>query len=145
MNIKEAIEDYIMVDTPQPIPAVDYGVDEELFDEMINFILNLDPEQLTIEQVEKVIDIIERIEILANPGEENTFEAMIAKKTVASKKQYSRSWYRRNKSKIEARKEKFKKSAEYKKRKRAKKSKEKANQTATGRPKRRYNTKGHVN
>ena len=123
-------------------PDVSFNFDADMFNRMADFIMALEPEQLSDEQSQKVLDIINDIEVDTDDIEEST---MKTKKTLASKNQYGRSYYRKNKTKVKARKQKFLNSAEAKKRDRKKKIMDKSDRTPTGRRKIRYNTKGHTN
>ena len=135
------INKYIYTDDDVPA-GVDFNYDEALFNKMADFIMELEPEQLTDNQADKVMEIITDIEVDVEDIDESTPKT---KKTLASKGQYGRQYYRRNKVKVKARKEKFENSAEAKKRKRKKKIMDKSDRTPTGRNKVRYNTKGHTN
>lgn len=145
-KILEKLEDYMTVSMFEPTPEVKFVSDEELFNRMADFITSLDPEVLTDEQIETVIDILDDLEILVDDGDEAVEEAAKrAKKTLASKKTYGRQWYRKNKTKVKTQKEKMKKSAEGRKRAKAKTRMLRGNKTPTGRPVRKYNTQGHTN
>ena len=122
---------------------VDY--DESLFDEMVEFILTLEPNQLTDEQNEAIIDLYEDFEIASGEDgdedddeDEDIEERRLAKRTKAGSRRKAKAYYRRHKSKIKRRKKKFKRSAKGKKRKRMTKLKAKSGRTATGRKKVRY-------
>lgn len=137
MDILEQIEDFMSPSVPLEIEF-----DGSLFDRMAEFLMKLEPDQLSDEQLEELIGIMDDLEM---QGEEEANEAKMAKKTLASKNTYSKQWYRRNKSKIKRRKEKLKKSAEGKKRERKKDSMRSSNKTPTGRPLRKYHTSKHTN
>ena len=146
-KILEKIEDYMVVSMMEPTPEVMYGGEEELFNKMADFIVSLDPEVLTDEEIEGVMDIINDLEILAGTDDELELEeaAKRAKKTLASKKTYGRQWYAKNKTKVKKTKKKIEKSAEGRKRQRRKGIMLRGNKTPTGRPVRKYNTRGHTN
>ena len=76
-------------------------------------------------------DIIDKIDLML--GE--TFANKLAKKSSTKKKQVQRQYYARKKTTIQARKEKFEKSAEGEKRKKKKDTMEKVNKTPTGKKK----------
>lgn len=145
-KILERLEDYMTVSMLEPTPEVSFTSDEELFNRMADFITSLDPEVLTDEQIETVIGILDDLEILVDDGDEVVEgKAKRAKKSLASKKTYGRQWYAKNKTKVKKQKEKMQKSAEGRKRERKKGTMLRGNKTPTGRPVRRYNTRGHTN
>lgn len=144
-KILEKLEDYIMVSMLEPTPEVAFVSDEELFNRMADFITDIDPDILTDEQLETAIGILDDIEILIDDGDAVEEAAKRAKKTLASKKTYGRQWYAKNKTKVKKQKEKMQKSAEGRKRQRKKGTMLKGNKTPTGRPVRKYNTRGHTN
>ena len=109
--------------------------DDIIFDRLMNFIMELDPEILSDEQLEEISDILDKIEM---HGEEVS-ELRRAKRSGAEKKRISRQFYRRNKQNIRKKRAKFKKSAEGRKRKRVKTRMAKSNKTPLGRRKITYN------
>lgn len=131
----------------EPKPEVQFVTDEELFDRMADFITDLDPDTLTDEQLDNAIKIMDDLEILMDDPEDELTEvrAKRAKRDLPSKKTYGRQWYRKNKQKVKIRKRKMMKSAEGRKRERAEPRLKKSGKTPTGRPIRKYNTKGHTN
>ena len=131
ITITEAIEDYI-VDTPE----LDAKRESESFERVLNFIINLEPEQLTDEQLDEVVSIIDMLEF---QGEDGISEVIRAKKSTAEKKREARQFWRRNKAKIKLRRKKFKLSAKGRKRKQLKKRMEKVNKTPLGRKRIQYN------
>jgi hypothetical protein len=135
------IDQYIYTDE-ETDPDANFNFDENLFNRMADFIMELEPEQLTDSQIDTILGIIDDIEVDTDDIEESIRKT---KKTLASDNQYGRSYYRKNKSKVKTRKKKFQNSAEAKKRERKKKIMDKSDRTPTGRKKVRYNTKGHTN
>jgi len=108
-------------------------LDEQLFNKMMDFIIELDENQLTEEQLDKVVDIIDNIDF-----EEEITELRRAKKTTMQKKLYARKYRKKNRQKIKMKKKKFQRSAEGKKRKRLAQRMSKAHKTPTGRRKVQY-------
>jgi len=126
-------EDYMLPKDDSPI------IDEKLFDRMIDFIISLEPANLDDEQVQEVINIIDAIE-----DEEDLIEVRtpkLAKRTLATKNQYSKKWYRKNRNKIKRRKAKLRRSSQGRKRIKAKVRLAKQGRTATGRKKVRYHVR----
>jgi len=119
MNIIEQI------DTILGNPTIQWDTDENLFMKMADFIIDLDPEMLDDKQIQEVMDIIDLLDV------PDVTEVKLAGKSSTDKKNYSRRYTRKNKTKIQSTKEKFKKSAEGKKRKRNKKRLSNHNLTPT--------------
>jgi hypothetical protein len=94
---------------------VEFKDDGELFNRMARFIFDLDPDILSDEQIKKVEDIIDTIEIM-DKGEEKIEELKSAHKSTAGKNSYAKKWYRMNKHKVKRRREQFRRSSEGKKR-----------------------------
>jgi hypothetical protein len=77
--------------------------DEELFDKMVDFIVSLDPDQLTEDQLNTVTEIIEEFEFeeqVADTGE--VAEARFLRKTTRAQRRKQKIWRKRNKAKIKA-------------------------------------------
>lgn len=139
MEIVETIDD--ILDQENYILPKDNSsiIDEKLFDRMMEFIINLEPANLDDNQVQEVINIIDDIE-----DDENLTEVRnpkLAKRTLATKNQYSKKWYRKNRNKIKRRKAKLKRSSQGRKRIKAKVRLAKQGRTATGRRKVRYHVR----
>ena len=113
----------------------EFSFDELMFNKMANFIINLDPNDLNDDQIQEVINMIEKLEI------EIVQEERLARKTLQPKNQYSKKWYRANKTEIKRRKEKFARSSEGRKRSRREGKLAKIGKTATGRRQVKYNTR----
>jgi len=109
-------------------------LDESLFNKMMDFIIELDENELTEDQITKVVDILSDIEF-----EEDVSELKRTKRTNIQKKQYARKYRKANRNKIKMKKKKFQRSAEGKKRKRLAKRMAKSKKTPTGRRKVKYN------
>lgn len=109
---------------------------DELFGRMAEFIMSLDPEMLSDDELEEAISILQEIEIAFG---ENIEEAKLAKNAGATKKSYARKWYRMKKNDIKKGKERLKRSSEGRKRLRIKDRLAKSKRTPTGRKKVRYN------
>jgi len=129
MDILLEIEDYVD------------EIAQVMFNRAINFLLAIDPEILTDKQLEDLMNIISSIEFLGGGME----EAKRAKKSLATIKQYSRSYYRKNKISLKGKKERVKNTVDGRKRKKNKKKNAKAKKTPSGRSQIIYNTQKHVN
>lgn len=130
-TITEKIEDFIVSNA-----SVLWSMDEQLFSKMFEFITNLDPDVLTDDQIEFVMNIIQDMETQSDLEE----SILKSKKSKMSHNRYSKKYARLNKKKIKDKKKKF--DDEMKNRK---KVMSKSGRTATGRNKTRYNTRGHTN
>lgn len=141
MNIFDKI-DYIMEQEDKVLPKgstkvnLDYNFDDKLFDRMANFIINLEPESLSDDQLGEVINMIDSLEVDVDDIQEGR---MLAQKSKLSKNQYSKKWYRKNRSRIKDRKKRFKKNAEGRKMKRMKEIRGRSGRTSTNRKKLQYN------
>lgn len=138
MEILETIDD--ILDQEDYILSKDdnHIIDEKLFDRMANFIINLEPANLDDNQVQEVINIIDDIE------DDDLIEVRtpkLAKRTLATKNQYSKKWYRKNRNKIKRRKAKLARSSQGRKRMKAKVRLARQGKTATGRKKVRYHVR----
>ena len=107
------------------------NVDEQLFNKMLDFILDLNEETLTEEQLNTIISIIEEIDI----DEDSLDEKRRAKRTKQDKRIYARQYRKKNRQKIKMKRKKFQRSAEGKRRKRVKKRMAQSNKSPTGRRK----------
>lgn len=146
MNLFEKIDD-ILEQEDNILPSkgetkidLDFSFDEEMFDKMANFIINLDPDRLSDSQVESVIKMIEDLE----PETEEIDELRtpkLAKRTSSTKNQYSKKWYRKNKTEIKRRKKKFRRSSEGRKRENKREKLSRQGKTPTGRKKVRYHVR----
>jgi hypothetical protein len=119
---------------------LDFSFDEEMFDKMANFIINLDPDKLNDNQVEAVIKMIEDLEPEVEEIEELR-KPKLAKRTPATKNQYSKKWYRKNRTHVKRRKKKFRRSAEGRKRANKREILARQGRTPTGRKKVRYHVR----
>lgn len=143
MNLLETIDDILeQEDSVLPKKSkvkLDFSFDEKMFSKMANFIINLDPDDLSDSQVQEVINMIEELET-ENKEEEiqEVRNPKLAKRTSAIKNQASKKWYRANKTQIRRRKAKFRRSSEGRKRSQAKERLARQGRTATGRKKVRY-------
>jgi hypothetical protein len=122
---------------------LEFNFDEALFDKMANFIINLEPDKLTDEQLEKVINMIEDLEPdleeVQEQEQQQQKKRRRAKKSTGLEKSYGRKWYRMNKVNVKKRKKKFMRSAEGRKRMRLKDRMARIGRTPTGRKKLSYN------
>jgi len=133
-RIDELIDTYINT-VSSIIPGNTFDIDENLFERMINFIIELDPDSLSDEQLDEANSIIEDLE---TAGKEEVSEVKFATRSSVDKRRKSKSYYRKNKSKIKRKKKVFNKSALGRKRKKLKIRMAKQNKSATGRRKVRH-------
>ena len=139
MNLFEKIDDVLEQENsilPKDKTKVksEFTFDEKMFSKMANFIINLEPDKLSDDQIQEVINMIESFEV-----ESIDEKRRLAKKSTLNKNQYSKKWYRSNKTEIKNRKEKFARSSEGRKRGKVKGRMSRAGRTATGRGKVEYN------
>lgn len=117
-------------------------INDDLFERMADFIIELDPDSLSDNQLQEVMDIIDDMEVISNTeddeDEDIVDEVRLAKRTSAQSRLKAKSYYRKNKSKIKIKKKKFKKSAAGKARARKTKIMGASGRTATGRKKTQY-------
>lgn len=142
MKLLETIDD-ILNQGDNFLPAVqgvelDFTSDEQLFEKIANFIINLDPDTLSDAQVDQVLEMIEELEVDDIDEQQQRRISRLAKRTPQSKNQYSKKWYRKNRTAIKRRKAKFRRSAQGRKRMKAKERLARTGRTATGRKKVRY-------
>jgi hypothetical protein len=100
-SVLEQIEDFLTVSTDDGegflggIEHITVDLDEQLFDDMVDFIVSLKPEQLTDEQLEDVQSIIDKFEF-----EERTDEVRLLRKTTRADRKKAKIYRRKNKAKI---------------------------------------------
>ncbi len=146
MNLFDKIDDVleqeanILPKKPDTEVELDYSFDEEMFDRMANFIVNLDPDKLNDDQLEKVINMIEDLEPEVEEIEELR-KPKLAQRTPATKNQYSKKWYRKNRTHVKRRKAKFRRSSEGRKRANKRERLSRQGRTPTGRKKVRYHVR----
>ena len=150
-NILNKMDEYIEVleqESDNILPKnktkmkLSFEFDQKLFDKMANFIINLEPERLEDNQVEEIINIINDIETeIETEDIQELKNPKLAKRTIASKNQASKKWYRANRTKIKRRKQKFRRSSEGRKREKSKERLSRQGRTSTGRKKVRYHTR----
>ena len=109
-KILEQIDDYIIQLSNRSEEGnlqVDY--DEDLFDRMVDFIVSLDPDQLTEDQLDVITGIIEDFEFedqvsddgeVSNEGELS--EVRFLHKTTRTQRRKQKLWRKRNKAKVKA-------------------------------------------
>lgn len=139
MELIDVIDDILEQENtilPKKNKDIDFVVDEEMFNRLANFIINLNPDDLSDEQVEEVIKIIEKLEVETDGEAEIEEGRRLARRTLATKNQLSKKWYRKNKTKVKNHKERLKRSSEGRKRLAMKKRSK--NRTPTGRNKVQY-------
>jgi len=134
MNILERIDEQI--DFMVANPHFEVVADEKLFADMANFLIDIDPEQLTDSQLLKMVEIFTNLESEA----EQVAEEIKAKKTPQSKKTYAAGYYGKKKNDIKKKKVELEKSIKGETRKRMKPIMAKGRKTSTGRHKVTYHT-----
>jgi len=128
MDILEAIDSFVGIPKIQGL-----DLNQELFDRLVNFILNLNPEVLTDKQLEKVAEIIDDLRTEDELEEAKGDARPLAGKSSVDKKMYSRKYGRMNRVKIRKKARELKRSIEGRKRKRMGKINKKKGKTPTGR------------
>lgn len=136
MNIADKLENYL--NENEKLDEFLPDEDTELMSRMFDFIMNLDYENLTEDQLEEVTDIVDNLadedinEIFDD--EDDVDEAVSAKKVKIkpSDKRRRRMEYRRNRAAIKLRAKKFRRTTKYKQWKRMKKRKATSGKTARG-------------
>jgi hypothetical protein len=111
---------------------------QELFDRVVNFIIELEPDSLSDDQLKEVMDILDHLEFEDIEEQKQTRRPKLAKKSTIKKKQYSRQYTRKNRSKIKRKRILLKRSAQGRKRKKLKKRMAQKFRTPTDRLKVRY-------
>jgi hypothetical protein len=110
MNLFDKIDDvleqeaYILPKKEYIEPEDDDGFDEEMFYRMADFIINLDPEQLSDDQLEVAMAIIDDFDAYEDENVQELRKPRLAKRTPATKNQYSKKWYRKNRTHVKRRK-----------------------------------------
>jgi hypothetical protein len=124
-DIQQKLEDYLSEkDSTEYYPEED----TEMMDKMMDFIIGLNSDTLSEEQIDEVTDIIDE---LAN---EPIDEAISAKKVKIkpSEKRQRRMQYRRKRAQIKLKAKKFRRTTKYKQWKRMKERKARSGKTARG-------------
>jgi len=102
-NLLEQIDDYIVkVSDRSTEGSLNVDYDEELFDKMVDFIVSLDPDQLTEDQLGAITEIIEDFEFEEQVSDEPVAEARFLRKTTRAQRKKQALWRKRNKAKIKA-------------------------------------------
>lgn len=124
-DIQKKLEDYLSDDD-----TGDFSPDEdtEMMDRMIEFIMNLDTENLSEDQIDEITDIID---YLADDDMEEAFSAKKVKIRPADKRK-RRMEYRRKRAQIKMKAKKFRRTTKYKRWTRMKKRKATSGKTARG-------------
>lgn len=148
MDLLETIEDVLeqedhILPKKENDVKIEYTFDEDMFNKMANFIVNLDPDKLTIDQIDKVIEMIEDIKMQANADDDVQEKRIpkLAKRTPLQKNQASKKWYRTHRSHVRRREKKLARSAEGKRREAREPRLARQNKTPTERKKLRYHVR----
>jgi hypothetical protein len=142
MNLLETIDDILeqednILSKDDTKVKSEFSFDEQMFSKMANFIINLNPDSLNDGQVQEVINMIEKLE-LEDEDIQEVKKPKLARRTLATKNQASKKWYRKNRTNIKRRKARFKRSSEGRKRLMKKERLARQGRTPTGRKKVRY-------
>jgi hypothetical protein len=121
-NIIEQIDFMIMQ------PDLKLVSDHVVFGEMADLIMSLDPEQLNEVQLQKVVDIIDKIK---SEAELDEVALKRAKPSTQAQKKYAQKYYSDNKDKINRKRDEFEKTVKGQARKRMQPYAAKGNRTAT--------------
>lgn len=120
-------------------PVEEEDIKQELFNRLASFILQLEPDSLSDNQLDEVVDILDQLEFDDEIEEQQKKRRpRLAKKSDIKKRQYSRQYTRKNRALIRRKKLKFKRSGEGRKRGLLKKRMALKFKTPTGRIKVRY-------
>ena len=111
---------------------------QEIFNRVANFILQLEPDSLSDDQLDEVVEILDQLEFDDEIEEQQTRRPVLAKKSSLKKKQYSRQYTRKNRGRIKRKRIQFKRSGEGRKRALLKKRMSLKFRSPTGRKKVRY-------
>jgi len=111
---------------------------QEIFNRVSNFILQLEPDSLSDDQLDEVVEILDQLEFDEEVEEQQKRRPRLAKKSSVKKKQYSRQYTRRNRAQIKRKRSLFKRSSEGRKRALLKKRMALKFRTPTDRVKVRY-------
>lgn len=137
MNIADKLENYL--NESESVDEFMPDEDTELMSRMLDFIMNLDSENLTEDQLEEVTDIIDHvadddINEIFDEDDDEVDEAISARKVKIkpSDKRKRRMEYRRNRAAIKLRAKKFRRTTKYKQWSRMKKRKARSGKTARG-------------
>ena len=130
-RLRTMIGDVNMPDTFGTKPEFE----EEIFDRMWEFIVSLDPQQLSEEQADQIMSIIEDVELEYEGLEEDEVDEVAAKRTriKPSERRKRKQEYRKNKAKIKRAAKKYKRSSRGKQMAKKSKRMKKQGKTATGR------------
>jgi len=136
MNIADKLDNYL--NENEKVDEFMPDEDTELMSRMLDFIMNLNSDNLTEDQVDDVTDIIDQVadddinEIFDD--DEDVDEGVSARKVKIkpSDKRKRRMEYRRNRAAIKLRAKKFRRTTKYKQWKRMKKRKATSGKTARG-------------
>lgn len=119
-------------------PVEEEDIKQELFNRLASFILELEPDSLSDDQLDEVVNILDQLEFDDEVEEQQKRRPRLAKKSDIKKRQYSRQYTRKNRSLIRRTRLKFKRSGEGRKRGLLKKRMALKRKTPTGRMKVRY-------
>lgn len=136
-DVLEQIENIL----DQPAES-EFDKDQDLFNRVVDFIITLEPDSLSDEQIEEVISILDQLEFKEEEDDlaeqKQKRRPKLAKKSSVKKRQYSRKYTRKNRMRIRRKKVLFKRSADGRKRTALKKRMATRFKTPTGRRKVRY-------
>ena len=130
MDIQKKLEDYL-----NDKDSTEYYPEEDtvLMDKMMEFIMNLDTEKLTDDQVEEMMSIVD--DFADEQLDEEMFDEAVTARKVKIKpsdKRKRRQQYRRNRAALKLKAKKFRRTTKYKQWSRMKKRKASQGKTARG-------------
>jgi hypothetical protein len=108
--------------------TAEYVSDEDLLEKMFDFITSLDPNKLSDEQAQELVNIVDH---LSEKPEEEIQEIKRVRISPAEKRK-RRALYRKNKQKILAKARRYRKTSSYKKYKKKAKRMSRTGKTSTG-------------
>ncbi len=131
-DIQKKLEDYLNDD--DTIDDFIPDEDTEMMDKMLEFIMNLDTENLTEDQVDEVTAIIDQLADSKVSFDDDVDEAISARKVKIKpqEKRKRRMKYRRNRALLKLKAKKFRKTTKFKRFKRKQKLKARQGKTSTG-------------
>jgi len=119
-----------------------FDKDQDLFNRVVDFIIALEPDSLSDEQIEEVVSILDQLEFKEEDDDlaeqQQKRRPKLAKKSSIKRRQYTRKYTRKNRTRIKRKRVLFKRSAEGRKRKKLGPRMAKRFKTPTGRVKVRY-------
>jgi hypothetical protein len=133
MNVEDKIKGFLKDE-----PEVDVEFDDEVINQMLEFMMDIEPDQLSEDQADELLEILD---FWTEPDEEKEelTELMRKKKRIdPTERRKRRKLYRRTKAKVKRKLKKYRRSARGKLMKRKSKRMGKRGRTATGKRQRTF-------